>query len=712
MSKYDQQHRGSAAAYEQYLRSMNASMRQKVALTAAHLLCEGNIADMGMGSGDGSMALASLYADLEVVGVDINPEMVRRAQERHQLPNLSFVVGDIARPSFPDGSRDAILNSSVLHHVTSFSGYDRSAAARALEVQARQLRDGGVLIVRDFLDPGPGDVLLDLPADDDETIALFHRFSDEFRSLSKTPGFTFRERPAPDGWRRFQLTHTLAVEFVLRKDYRSSWDIEVQEEYTFATQAELEATIARIGLRLLVSTPLHNPWIIANRFRGRFRLWTLEEALLDYPATNHILVGQKVAPDHGVTFSAAAVEPIDYLEMTHWRHRETGQVLDLIRRPNTTIDVIPWFVRSGTVHLLARRSYPRPILGCHPQPLDGSRSTTWITEPLNVQQGDKPLGQTVEELLVDTHGLRSEQLRSFSNGIAIYPSPGGLQETVRSVLVEVDPINLSVPIQETSGFSTSGTLRAMEARQLLRAAQVGAMPDARLELNAYELLARLGLDHGPWIGAELVLQHRPAPPDAVPLEPLLQDTRRRYQRVPSGPDFLQVRTMAYTEHSADGRPLARQVLEHAVPNTFSANTVAIALLWRHDDTIFIGLEQDDVPAAQCFVGNSNLLTAPAWRLPHGVSGRQESRRWLTQRLGTEYGLEVHALWALGGRYHPSPGATPETVYPLAASVSGPAHPDLHWVNLRAVLGGRESLRDGHLRVVLMRTAHALGILKG
>jgi len=36
-------------------------------------------------------------------------------------------------------------------------------------------------------------------------------------------------------------------------------------------------------------------------------------------------------------------------------------------------------------------------------------------------------------------------------------------------------------------------------------AQVGALPDARLELNAYELLLHLGVDVGPWIGAELEL---------------------------------------------------------------------------------------------------------------------------------------------------------------------------------------------------------------
>jgi hypothetical protein len=75
--------RGDANAYDRYLRGMDASMRRKVALTAAHLLCEGEVADMGMGSGTGSSALAALYPSLSVIGVDLDMEMVERARLRH-----------------------------------------------------------------------------------------------------------------------------------------------------------------------------------------------------------------------------------------------------------------------------------------------------------------------------------------------------------------------------------------------------------------------------------------------------------------------------------------------------------------------------------------------------------------------------------------------------------------------------------------------------
>ena len=71
--------RSDPDAYQRYLRGMDASMRQKVALAAAHVLCEGVVADMGCGSGACSDALAALYPELQVIGVDADPEMVARA---------------------------------------------------------------------------------------------------------------------------------------------------------------------------------------------------------------------------------------------------------------------------------------------------------------------------------------------------------------------------------------------------------------------------------------------------------------------------------------------------------------------------------------------------------------------------------------------------------------------------------------------------------
>ena len=736
MAAYDKQDRGSDSAYDRYLRGMDASMRQKVALTAAHLLCEGELADMGMGSGSGSFALASLYPELTVIGVDIDPEMVRRAAERYRLPNLRFLEGDIAAPCFEPNSLEAVLDSSVLHHVTSYNGYERERAAAAMAVQAEQLAEGGVLVVRDFVDPGEGEVWLDVRHDDGDdgddpescsTAQLLERFSGEFRLLSEPEarGFPLEritviatdDPPLAPGFRRYRLSRTMATEMALRKDYRSSWDVEVQEEYCFATQPEMERICERLGLRVLASTPIRNPWIVRHRFEGQLVMWSLAGERLDWPATNYVIVGQKVPPREGVSIVATTtVPPIGYVELTAFEHVDSGKTYDLARRPGMVVDVLPWFERETAIHVLARRSYPRPVLAVRPQPsVDGATPVTYVTEPLNVEQRDYPLGQTVEDMLVGLEGLDRDGIGELELGPEYYPSPGGIQEQVRSMLVRVAPINVHAPLENLSGFSTSGVIRAIEARQLLRAAQVGALPDARLELNVYELLLRRGREVGAWIGEAIDAKGFEEIESVEPtsVETLASRPRRRAFRPCDGSaGFLQVRAYELEERNAAGEVVARDVRELVVPTHHSINTIAVAPLCRLRGRLHLGIHDDDLPASQCFDGHSEILVAPAWRLPADVAGIARSRDFVTARLAAEHGLRIVRLTELGGRYHPSAGITPEVVFPLAAEVRAvdDAERALHWVALEELVTDRRLLLDGHLRIVALRAAHAVGLL--
>lgn len=113
---------------------------------------------------------------------------------------------------------------------------------------------------------------------------------------------------------------------------------------------------------------------------------------------------------------------------------------------------------------------------------------------------------------------------------------------------------------------------------------------------------------------------------------------------------------------------------------------------------------------QCFEGRSNLFVAPAWRLPWGVEALTPARDFLRQRLLADHGAQAGEMWLLGGHYHPSPGVTPEAVFPFAVEIveeQASTYP-LRWVRLAEALA--HPLRDGHLRVVLQRAAHALGLL--
>lgn len=720
-ARYDGQRRGDRGDYARYLAGMDASMQQKVALTAAHLLSVGRVADMGMGSGAGSEALAALYPGLHVTGVDVSQEMVDLARERFDLPNLDFELGDIATRVFDEGCLQGILNSSVLHHVTSFGAYDHDAAGRALEAQVAQLADHGVLIVRDFLDPGSRPVWLELPTDDGDdgddpascsSAALLRRFAGEFRSLHGQPGFALEDLGSVEtGWHRFGLDHRMAVEFILRKDYRRDWVAEVKEEYTYFSQPRFEACYASLGLRVLASSPIRNPWIVRNRYVDKFRLREPDGPPLELPATNYVIVGERVPAGLGVQMEPGDFrEPMDFLTLSHYRHRD-GAVMDLVSRPNLTVDAIPWFEDGDELFVLARMSYPRPVLAAAPTPaLDGSTPPGWVTEPLTLLSTDDPLGQTIEHAL-ERAGVEAERIVSMEPGSSLLPSPGGLREEIRSMLVRIEPQYVEVDVPDVSGFSTSGRIAALEARQLLRAAQVGGLPDARLELNAYDLLRRRGRDPGPWIGDTLTLPERSLLESACEVEGLARPSRRMFTRVSAGesPGFLALECRSFDELDQGGSVVASRDLEYVVPQPLSALTVSVALLRRMGGRVYIGLDDDDLPAAQCIRGNSELWVTPAWRLPHEVQGPSASVEFLRERLQQEYGVALGDTAWLGGRYHPSTGATPEVVHPLVADaveVRGGQRP-LTWVPLDALVRSPRWLADGHLRIAAERCAHLL-----
>ncbi len=689
MSTYAQQHRGDLEAYARYLAAMDGSMRQKVALTAAHLPASGRVADMGMGSGAGSEALAGLYPGLEVVGVDVNPTMVELAGRQYQRPNLKFQQGDIARPCFPERSLDGIVNSSVLHHVTSYNGYDREQARQALVHQVPQLKEGGTLIVRDFLAPEPGTVELCLPP---HWFECWLRFSREFRALlpAEQRGFRFEDRGRDErGWQRLRVEHRLAVEFVLRKDYQDDWASEILEEYTYFTQAEFEAEFARLGLRVLLSTPLRNSWIVERRFRGQFELRSPEGAPLDDPATNYLIVGERVAEGEGVRFlPSVPTAPLGFLQRACYRHRSSGRLYDLVCRPHPTVDVLPYCrTQAGNLLVLVRHSFPRPIQCDLGSTLDGFRACGYSVEPITALQSDEPLGDTLEAMLQQRGGLASGSILRMQVGSTHYPSPGGLREEVIACFAEM----------ESTQFDQAG-LRLLDAHQLLRSAQVHGLPDHRLEMHVFSLLRRLSIDPGPWLGDQLDAVECPQAPRAGRWD---VQPGRAFERVDPAlsPGFLRIETRQYQQVDTQGRLVSELVLESARPARFSSQTVAVLPMCWHQGQWWVGFDLDELPAAQAFSGNSTLWVAPAWRLPTEIGSLCEAQRWVAARLAEQSGEQVVEWAPLGGPYFPSPGLTPELVYPYAVRVQ-PAR--LAYFPLIEAIERWESLVDGHLRGLLLR----------
>jgi SAM-dependent methyltransferase len=748
---YTTQDRGSENAYADYFAGMNQSMRQKVALISAYFPTRGRIADMGSGSGQGSYDLARLYPGLEVVGVDINPVTVGISRDTHRLPNLKFQVGDIADAVFQASCLDGILNSSVLHHVTSFNGFSRQKLEELFCNQVHALKPGGVLAIRDFLappgcrKPGVRPVLLDLFVNDGapegepgtlSTAALFERFCATFRCFHhpEGAGIPFEKCPgAEQGMQRYRVEHRMAVEFLLRKDYRDDWQVELQEEYLYYDQEEFEEAVHRHGLKLVLSRPIWNPWIVQNRFEGKCRLRDERGRELPWPATNYLVVAEKPASAQAVVGfreeSLAAEEKPAFLKSESYRDKSTGQLWDLISRPGPVFDIIPYMDSPQGLQVAARQAFPRPILTAQDADpsLDGVRTNGSIVEPISVRadSGTSPV-EAVRTFAPEFFGQSAEEpgTRPFP-GLQYLPSAGGLGEEVHSVLLPLNALAFSqLPLDRPapSGLSGAISIRALDAQQTLRACQVGGMLDSRLEVNLYHLCLRLGKNPGPWIGADLAAGRVFSANATRAPQPLAlrQTGTEVFERGTESSGFSRLHASRFVEVKPDGRAAGSLDLEFMLPRRLSSQSVSVLLFRVQAGDVEIGLEWRALPAVQKFARDdteksARIACVPAWRLPREIlsEGRTTVERWLEHGLAQEFDISNPGLFQdLGGAYCPAPGATPELLLPLALELDpGQKTRALEWVGLASLVRSRERIRDGHLLISALRLAHALGVLE-
>lgn len=731
-NKYEKQHRGDTSAYETYFAGMDASMQQKIALTTAHFPPRGRVADMGSGSGRGTFDLARLYHGLELIGVDINPVSVEQSEQKFQSANLKYAVGDIAEKVFAESSLDGILDSSVLHHVTSFNNYDLQQIYKTLDNQVAQLKNGGALIIRDFVVPegGQENVFLDLPTADGKTdgtipelstAALFEVFARDFRSSQNmTAGVPFKKHESPrQNFVRFELKMRAAAEFVLRKDYRNDWDAELIEEYTYFSQKDFERAFEERGLRIVVSMPLWNPWIVENRYVGKFYLASPDGKTRTFPPTNFLIVGEKVASDEGVVLREKEVEEINtpkFLRLKAYREKATNRIFELTERPNQTIDLLPWFDDGGQIFVLAKKDFPRPIVNaCLDQKhLNHAHYSGYLTEPLSGTYDAEKNQRLISEILKERANLVESEILEISEPQFYFTSPGAVDERVESFLIKIAGWEKEPQrIENYTAFVSAGFVREMDALQVLRASHVGGMFDARLEINIYRLLRELKKSVGAWIGAQIKPSNQetpgnfaPAataelsPPKTVAFEPCESPENR----------FLSVRKAKFTECRADDCAIAETEFEYVVPRELSKNTIAAIPFFKTAENVFVGIEFRDLPAVQSFTGSSRLVGVPAWRLSNSVSEKFELEDFLKKAFEREFAVEIKRVWELGGSYFPTPGVTPEVVYPMAAEIKAEEanKADLRFFALGDLLENMSKIEDAHLLILLNRLAHALG----
>src|SRR5690349_3806928 len=93
--------------------------------------------EIGCGQGIGMQIILERFGAAKVTGIDLDPEMVKRAQKLTLLHPLraEVSVGDVTSIQSPDGSFDAVFDFGVIHHVPAWED--------AIREVRRVLKPGG-----------------------------------------------------------------------------------------------------------------------------------------------------------------------------------------------------------------------------------------------------------------------------------------------------------------------------------------------------------------------------------------------------------------------------------------------------------------------------------------------------------------------------------------------------------------------------------------
>lgn len=124
------------------VRQLRSEIAQRV---AEHLdsLRNGRVLEVGCGQGVGVELLLDRFGAGEVVGIDLDPKMIRRARKRlrHRADKVEINMGDACSIDEPDESFDAVAEFAAIHHVPNWP--------KALAEISRVLRSGGLFVFED-----------------------------------------------------------------------------------------------------------------------------------------------------------------------------------------------------------------------------------------------------------------------------------------------------------------------------------------------------------------------------------------------------------------------------------------------------------------------------------------------------------------------------------------------------------------------------------
>lgn len=692
---------------EQYnlLKSLPVHIIKKAWFTAAHLLLDDDavVADIGCQNGAMAYALAVLQPTWTIIGVDLNPHLIRHAETTYQRPNLSFRVGNIYEDALAENSTDAIINSFLLHEIYSDSQYNDNLIERTLERQYRALKENGFLLVRDHTMPPPGEYVLmelkDLPSKSASVEQMSEPdlliwFSEKARSghHADGAGFFLEELPARyPNTRLFRLPYKWAKEFILRKDERVKLEEELAKEYAFITEHDLRRTLRGLGARITYSAPHWDSAFVKSRYERKVWMYRDDGVAIGPPPTSHLVVAQKIGKNKSQVLHERrnARQKVGQLTVTAVRDDRTGQISDIVSRNLEIAEIIPYRITPDhELKIYLHDGKPRGLVNAVPRNgknLDGKRWSGHMTEAIAVEaekiHAIKDAGPNeLQKFSRLSLGFRpANDGTGLQKGPGFYPDPYKIDERIETFFMRIEeavaPFAPREVLSDTAGFSSVGRIREYDAQAILNALAVGYLPNSRLEIQIMALYEMLGLKFTTWADLPLQLSEVPVEEEAKIQNVLarLAVVDDRFRTVRGNAGTIRVVNSVFVDEGRDEgggmTGLAARDIEFIVPEDNTINTaVVLPLVKDLNGEVLAGVTAEYLPVPQRYKGTGMTLTAPSFALPKEVTDMDGARRFVAE----QFKVEPKFVAPMGESYFIHIGVTPHRIYPFVVTNMKPA----------------------------------------
>jgi len=258
------------------------------------------IVDIGCGTGETIRRLAKDFPDATIIGIELNPEMRAIAKENNKENGRVKIIGIDVLTRNLTGARqvDAVILSSVVHELRSYSADGHKALEGALSNIHEFLSPGGRIIIRDPVQPdSKGNVWMKFA--NSEVERSFVKFAREFRIGTPEAGVPFEVFTDERSQKWYSTSAHHSNEFLLHKDYMKSsqsWQCERKEIYGSYTLSGWNETLQSRGFDIVESRKYVSPWIRENRYENQVELRSDESGRpgkpVSYPDTNMVVVAQ------------------------------------------------------------------------------------------------------------------------------------------------------------------------------------------------------------------------------------------------------------------------------------------------------------------------------------------------------------------------------------------------------------------------------------